>query len=96
MSIDRTTLNKLAKLSQLEFDDNAAEAITGKLSGIVDFISQLSEVNTDDVQCMTSTVADASTPERADVVKDENNRENLLKVSPAKEMGFIVVPRVIE
>ena len=96
MSIDRTTLNKLAKLSQLEFDDNAAEAITGKLSGIVDFISQLSEVNTDGVQCMTSTVADASTPERADVVKDENNRENLLKVSPAKEMGFIVVPRVIE
>lgn len=96
MSIEQATLNKLAKLSQLEFDEQSGPAISDKLNGILDFISQLSEVNTDGVEPMTSTVAATSTPERADEVRDENRREELLKTSPKEEMGFIVVPRVVE
>lgn len=96
MSIEQATLNKLAKLSQLEFDAESGPAISEKLDGILDFISQLSEVNTDGVEPMTSTVASTSTPERDDAIKDTNRRDELLTVTPKEEMGFIVVPRVVE
>lgn len=96
MSIDRDTVLKLEKLSMFQFDEAEREKVQKELGNILDFISQLQEVNTDGVEAMSSTVGAASTPERADKITAENNRENLLRVAPQKEMGFFVVPRVVE
>ena len=96
MSIDLKTVNKLAKLSVMKFDEKNAEAIASDLNNIVEFISQLSEVNTDGVEPMSSTVGGSSTPERDDIVTVANDRDNLMNNSPKQEMGFFVVPRVID
>lgn len=96
MSIDRDAVIKLEKLSMFQFDEAEREKVQTELGNILDFISQLQEVNTDGVEPMSSTVDGASTPERADKVMFENNREDLLAVAPQKEMGFFVVPRVVE
>lgn len=96
MSINSETVNKLAKLSALKLDEATTAELSHDLSNILDFISQLSEVSTDGVEPMASTVGNSVTPEREDKVTAENNRENLMKNSPKEEMGFFVVPRVVE
>lgn len=96
MSIDRDTVAKLEKLSMFQFDEAGKEKVQNELGSILDFVSQLQEVNTDGVEAMASTVGAESTPEREDKVTFENNRENLLEGAPNKEMGFFTVPRVVE
>tara|TARA_R110000868_G_scaffold411733_1_gene708242 strand:+ start:71718 stop:72008 length:291 start_codon:yes stop_codon:yes gene_type:complete len=96
MSIDLKTVNKLAKLSMMKFDEETAIEIGGELNKIVDFISQLQEVPTEGIEPMSSSVSGTSTPERDDVVTTTNDRESLMATSPEQEMGFFVVPRVIE
>ena len=96
MSIDLKTVNKLAKLSMMKFDEETATEIGGDLNKIVDFISQLQEVQTEGVEPMSSTVGCTVTPERDDVVSAANQRDELMKTSPKQEMGFFVVPRVLE
>lgn len=96
MSIDIKTVNKLAKLSAMKFDDATAAEIGQDLNKIVNFISQLQEVQTDGIEPMTSTVGNNITPEREDKVTAVNNREELQQPAPQSEMGFFVVPRVVE
>lgn len=96
MSIDLDTVENLANLSRLEFDDDAREEIRQKLNKIVEFISQLQEVDTENVEPMASTVHALSTREREDAVSEENMRDELMANAPQSEMGFFVVPRVIE
>lgn len=96
MSINSETVNKLAKLSALKVDEATNAELCQDLGRILDFVSQLQEVSTDGVEPMASTVGNNITPERADKVTEENNRDALLENSPKQEMGFFVVPRVVE
>ena len=96
MSIDLPTVKKLCKLSMLKYEEESASATAAGLSNIIDMVSQLQQANTDNIQPMASSVSAASTPEREDKVTDTDNRDKLLAVAPAKEMGFFVVPRVVE
>lgn len=96
MSIDLQTVEKLARLSRLEFGDEEKRKMTTQLNDILGFVSQLQEVDTDNINPMTSAVNEVITPERDDTVTAENNRDNLMQVAPQQEMGFFVVPRVVE
>jgi aspartyl-tRNA(Asn)/glutamyl-tRNA(Gln) amidotransferase subunit C len=96
MSIDLSTVENLATLSRLEFDEEGKEEIRQQLNKIVEFISQLQEVDTEGVEPMASTVSATSTREREDAVTEEDLRDELMKSSPQSEMGFFVVPRVVE
>jgi aspartyl-tRNA(Asn)/glutamyl-tRNA(Gln) amidotransferase subunit C len=93
MAID---LKKLEKLCALNIPAEKSAQIEQELSGIIGWIDQLQEVDTDGVEPMASTVGGAATPERTDTVSAQNNRENLLSNAPASEHGFFVVPQVIE
>ena len=90
-TVDIPLVEKLATLSRLSFTQQEKETLQQELGNILDFISQLQEVNTDGVQPMASTVG-----ERPDAVTEENRRDEYLAVSPKSEMGFYVVPKVIE
>ncbi len=95
-TIDIPLVEKLATLSRLSFSDTEKQTLQTELGNILDFISQLQEVNTDGVEPMASTVNAASTLERPDAVTETNHRDDYLAVSPKEEMGFFVVPKVIE
>jgi aspartyl-tRNA(Asn)/glutamyl-tRNA(Gln) amidotransferase subunit C len=58
-------------------------------------VEQLSEVNTDGVEPMTS-VVHARLPQRQDGVNDGGMRDSVLKNAPNAEHGFFAVPKVIE
>ena len=95
MTIDLKTIKHISKLSRISVDDAKANKLAGDLNSIFDFIEKLNELNTDNVEPLTS-VAETTLRLRADEVKSENIRDQILKNSPEENEDFFVVPRVVE
>ena len=95
MTIDLKTIKHISKLSRISVDDAKANKLAGDLNSIFNFIKKLNELNTDNVEPLTS-VAETTLKLRADEVKSENIRDQILKNSPEENEDFFVVPRVVE
>lgn len=95
MPLDKATVAHIAKLARIEVSDADLEALAGELSGILKWIEQLSEVDTEGVEPMTSAVQ-MTLRRRADKVTDGDCRDKVLANVPAGEDGFFVVPKVVE
>ena len=95
MSIDLKTIKHISKLSRISVDEQKAKKLAGDMNSIFDFIEKLNELNTDNVEPLTS-VAETTLKLRADEVKSENIRDQILKNSPEENEDFFVVPRVVE
>ena len=95
MTIDLKTIKHISKLSRISTDDEKAKKLAVDLNTIFDFIEKLNELNTDNVEPLTS-VAEITLKLRNDEVKNENIRDQILKNSPDENEDFFVVPRVVE
>jgi len=95
MTIDLKTIKHISKLSRISVDDVKADKLAADLNSIFDFIEKLNELNTDNVEPLTS-VAETTLKFRVDEVKSENIRDQILKNSPEENEDFFVVPRVVE
>ena len=95
MTIDLKTIKHISKLSRISVDDVKADKLAGDLNSIFDFIEKLNELNTDNIEPLTS-VAETTLKLRADEVKSENIKDQILKNSPEENEDFCVVPRVVE
>ena len=95
MTIDLKTIKNISKLSRISVDDAKADKLAGDLNSIFNFIEKLNELNTDNVEPLTS-VAETTLKLRTDEVKSKNIRDQILKNSPEENEDFFVVPRVVE
>ena len=95
MTINLKTIKHISKLSRISVDDAKANKLAGDLNSIFNFIEKLNELNTDNIEPLTS-VAETTLKLRADEVKSENIRDQILKNSPEENEDFFVVPRVVE
>ena len=95
MTIDLKTIKHISKLSRISVDDKKAKKLAGDMNTIFDFIEKLNELDTDNVEPLTS-VAETTLKLRVDEVKSGNIREQVLKNSPDENEDFFVVPRVVE
>ena len=95
MTIDLKTIKHISKLSRISVDDAKADKLAGDLNSIFDFIEKLNELNTDNIEPLTS-IAETTLKLRTDEVKSENIRDQILKNSPEENEDFFVVPRVVE
>jgi aspartyl-tRNA(Asn)/glutamyl-tRNA(Gln) amidotransferase subunit C len=95
MSVDKETVNKIARLSRIAISEAEAEKMVGELNGILDWVEQLGEVDVTGVEPMTAVIAN-KTRLRDDVVTDGDVRDKVLANAPAKEGSFFGVPKVIE
>ena len=95
MSIDLKTIKHISKLSRILVDEKKAEKLAGDLNSIFNFIEKLNELNTDNVEPLTS-VAETTLKFRSDEVKNQNIREQIIKNSPEDNEDFFVVPKVVE
>ena len=95
MSIDLKTIKHISKLSRISVDDQKAEKLAGDLNSIFKFIEKLNELNTENVEPLTS-IAETTLKFRADEVKNQNIREQIIKNSPEDNEDFFVVPKVVE
>lgn len=95
MSLDTSTVRTIANLARIEVRDDELAHLAGELSGILHFVEQLQELNTDGVPPMTS-VAAMSLPQRMDVVTDGGYQDKVLANAPEADEGFFLVPKVVE
>ena len=95
MAIDKATVLRIAKLARIEVSDEATDGLADELNAILAWVEQLSEVDTEGVEPMSSVVA-VTLPQRADVAGVAVPREDLLADAPNAEDGFFIVPKVIE
>ena len=95
MTIDLKTIKHISKLSRISVDEAKADKLAGDLNSIFDFIEKLNELNTDNIEPLTS-VAETTLKLRTDEVKSKNIRDQILKNSPEENEDFFVVPRVVE
>ncbi len=95
MSIDAATVKKVASLARIREPEDRLEPLARELSGILQWIEQLAEVDTDGVEPMTS-VVEAALPWREDVVTDGGDPARVLANAPRADNNFFVVPKVVE
>ena len=95
MSIDESTAARVAKLARIKVEPEALPALVQEFNTILGFIEQLSEVDVEGVEPMTS-VTPQSIKRRADVVTDGDMQDAILKNAPDAREGFFAVPKVVE
>lgn len=95
MAIDVATVKKVASLARLRESDERLEALAGELNSILGWIEQLSEVDVEGVEPMTTAI-DMPTPLRDDVVTDGGIVDQIVGNAPKSVDGFFVVPKVVE
>ena len=95
MTIDLKTIKHISKLSRISVDDEKAKKLAEDMNSIFDFIEKLKELDTDNIEPLTS-VAETTLKLRVDEVKSGDIREQVLKNSPEENEDFFVVPKVVE
>ena len=95
MSIDLKTVKHISKLSRISIDDQKAKKLEKDLNSIFNWIKKLNELNTDNVEPLTS-IAETTLRLRKDQILSKNIREDILKNSPKDNKDYFVVPKVVE
>lgn len=93
--MDKQTVAKVAKLARLKITDEEQAKYADQLGSIFGLIEQLNEVNTDNIEPMTSAIPHAG-HWRKDEHNDGDDAARVLSNAPETAEGFFVVPKVIE
>jgi aspartyl-tRNA(Asn)/glutamyl-tRNA(Gln) amidotransferase subunit C len=96
MSLTRQDVEKIARLARLSITEAEMPVYVTSLSSIVDFVADLSRVETDNVEPMAHPLEGQRLRLRADVVTETDHREQYQANAPQVQAGLYVVPRVIE
>jgi aspartyl-tRNA(Asn)/glutamyl-tRNA(Gln) amidotransferase subunit C len=95
MSVDATTVKKVASLARIAISDADADRLAPELNNILSWIEQLGEVDTSSVEPMTAVIPNVLRL-RDDVVTEGGQRDAVLANAPQGEHGFFTVPKVVE
>ena len=89
--IDRDQVLHVARLARLRLDDAEVERMAGELSGILDHIEKIGELDLDDVE-PTSHVIQVENVLRPDEPRPSMPRERALEQAPEPVEGGFGVP----
>jgi aspartyl-tRNA(Asn)/glutamyl-tRNA(Gln) amidotransferase subunit C len=95
MAIDAATVRKVAKLARIAEPEDRLEPLAKELSGILNWIEQLNEVDTTGVEPMTTAIH-TPLPMREDVATEGGDPARILANAPKAVNNFFVVPKVVE
>ncbi|MDG2243065.1 MAG: Asp-tRNA(Asn)/Glu-tRNA(Gln) amidotransferase subunit GatC [Rhodospirillaceae bacterium] len=95
MSLDDATVRKIATLARIDLADADLAPLAKELSGIMSWIEQLQEVDTDAVEPMSGGT-DMTLSWRKDAVSDGGHADKVLANAPEAHEGFFGVPKVVE
>jgi aspartyl-tRNA(Asn)/glutamyl-tRNA(Gln) amidotransferase subunit C len=95
MSVDAATVRRIAQLARIAVPESEVSHLQGELNAMLAFVDQLSEVNVEGVEAMTS-VMPMEMKKRADVVNDGTIADEIVGNAPASEDHFFLVPKVVE
>src|SRR5262245_404410 len=86
---------RIAPLARMGGGEGEIGHLQGELNAILAFVEQLSEVDVENVEPMTS-VTPLEMKKRADVVTDGGIADDIVRNAPTAEDHFFVVPKVVE
>lgn len=95
MALTDNEVQHIATLARIRLSAEELPHYAREINGILKWIEQLGEVNTDGVAALAS-VSEQLLPWRADVVNDGGYQEAVLKNAPSAQYGCFAVPKVIE
>ena len=95
MSLTRENVAKVAKLARIRLEDSELDAMKEEINGILTWIDQLQQVNTDNIAAFTDQL-EQDLPERQDIISDGDIVDQILANAPEKNHGMFAVPKVVE
>ena len=95
MQVDENTVRRIARLARISITDQEAKSLESELTGILTWVEQLGEVDTNDVEPMTRVVAQKLNM-RDDKVTDGGIADDVVKNAPVVDDHYFVVPKVVE
>lgn len=95
MQVDEATVRRIARLARIKISDAEAQALQGELSGILEWVKQLDEVDVAGVEPMTAAV-EMTLRLRDDEITDGEKAEEVTANAPFRDDHFFVVPKVVE
>lgn len=94
MSVSLEDVRHLAELSQIRLNKTELTSLAGDIDRIVGYIDQLDELDTAGVE-PTFQLTGLGNVWRADEVKPQLGRQELLQLAPDSEDGQVKVPKVL-
>jgi len=95
MSVDALTVHRIAHLARIAVKETEVPHLQGELNAILAFVEQLSEVNVEGVEPMTSVIP-MEMKKRPDVINDGDIADDIVRNAPETENHFFLVPKVVE
>lgn len=95
MHVDEATVRRIARLARIKITNEEAAGLGKELSGILEWVRQLEEVDVAAVEPMTRVVPIALKM-REDRVTGGDRAEDIVKNAPVSDDLFFVVPKVVE
>lgn len=95
MEVDEATVRRIARLARIKISDEEAAKLKGELTGILQWVEQLDEVDVTGIEPMTR-VVDMKLKMRTDAVTDGAKAADIVRNAPQSEDGFFLVPKVVE
>ena len=94
MTVNKDTLNYLAKLAKLDLEEAEKEQLLNDLNNILTFVEQLKEVDTTNVEPLIF-INESDNVLREDEVIQTTTQAEALKNAPMKNENYFLVPKVI-
>jgi aspartyl-tRNA(Asn)/glutamyl-tRNA(Gln) amidotransferase subunit C len=95
MKIDKHTIQRLAELSKLEFDEAESTEMEKDLNNMLAFVEQLKAVDVEGVEPLIFVNESNVNQLRKDEVVASTSQAEALKNAPQKDMYYFRVPKVI-
>jgi len=95
MNIDKDTVEKIAHLARLEFDEKEKVQIINDMNNMLTFVNKLNEVDTSNVEPLIY-MSDEVNVLREDEMKQDITQDEALKNAPKKDSDYFKVPKVID
>ena len=93
--MDKKTVTTISYLSRLKIDDKKEEKIIKDLDNIIEFVDQLDDIDTSNIEPLTNP-HEKTAKTRTDEVTAKNLKDELLEIAPSSNDDYFLVPRVVE
>lgn len=98
MSLDAATVRRIASLARIRLEEQEVGRMQAELTGILGWIEQLREVDTEGVEPMAGGAPQGQPAMRMreDVVTEGDQAEAILANAPDRIGAYFAVPKVVE
>lgn len=93
--MDAKTLQEIAYLARLKIPESEMDSMLSDFNKIMEYVEQVKEIDVSHIQEM-DLYPHHENAMREDKIGESLSRDDIAKLAPKFENGYIVVPRVIE